>query len=118
MNLNLSQLCEVDNTSQVDRVKQSDLLKWKTKFTADVMDLCSVELVQIEGISMTEEAAPPTEQEGEIINPVQTIYSSRLNMYMLMFTRPKLHEKTYETDELFKCICQTTLIGLPQTAQF
>ena len=75
------------------------MLKWRTKFAVDVMELCSVELVQIEGMSMTEAAAPPTDLDGEVNN------RSRLNMYMLMFTRPKRHERTVETSELYHSIC-------------
>ena len=73
------------------------------------MDLCSVELVQVEGMSMTEAAAsPPTTNEDNSTNVL-----SRLNMYMLIFTRPGHCERTVETNELFNSICDTAMIGLP-----
>ena len=49
---NLSKLCEVDSTTSA----AVELLKWTGKFSAEIMDLCKIELVQIEGLFVNEGA--------------------------------------------------------------
>lgn len=72
--LNLTKLCGVDSlTSQ-----GMELLKWTGKFQAEVMDLCRIEIVQIEGLSITEPAAPPTGSRPSL----ETV-QAKLNLYLV-----------------------------------
>ena len=61
---------------------------------------------------MTEAPAPPTLDTRSDTEP------RKLNMYMLLFGRPKEQESDAETIELFNSIYKATLSGLPQTAHF
>ena len=48
--INLAKLCDVDNNNM-------QLLKWTSKFSAEIMDLCQVEIVQIDGMSIQDTAS-------------------------------------------------------------
>lgn len=55
--LNLLKLCELDKLSIATATPtnhSNDLLKWKSKYHAEVLELCSIEIAQIEGINVTE----------------------------------------------------------------
>ena len=117
MKINLSKICQVQNqTSLINRIQRSDQLKWKTNYAVDVMDLCSIELVQVQGMFMTEEAAPPSDKKmlkSDFEN------GNRLTMYMLIFKMTtKHHERTNQINDMFNNICKTAISGLPQEAQF
>ena len=83
-----------------------ELLKWKSKFIAEIMDLCLVEIVQIEGMTLPYDEQPINNTD-EAPSPIQ-----KLNMYIVLFKRPDNHEDTMESIELFNNIYQATLAGL------
>lgn len=63
------------------------------------MDLCTIEIVQIEGIAAEEASTPPTPA-----NSAAAQLSIKLNMYLILFSKPKDHKSTPETIELFNSI--------------
>ena len=103
--LNLAKLCEVDSTQEQDM----ELIKWHSKYVAEIMDLCRIELVQVDGMTMCEPAAPADGTQDQV---------NKLNMFMVQFSRPEGHETTTETLELLTNIQEAALSGLPQTANF
>lgn len=48
--VNLSKLFEVDQVSR--NGQQVELIKWKDKFCAEIMDICTVEIVQIADMTL------------------------------------------------------------------
>lgn len=106
---NLAKLCEADSTDQVVEV-----IRWKNKYCAEIMDLCTVEILQIEGVSITEPAAPPTDLRSTDQEPAR----NKLNMYLIKFTRPVKYTDpsplaSLETLDLFNSIQSAALTGLP-----
>ena len=79
------------------------------------MDLCTVEILQIEGVSITEPAAPPTDPRATDLEPAR----NKLNMYLIKFSRPEnnrnndLAPPSLETLDLFNSIQSAALMGLP-----
>ena len=93
---NLGKLCETD---QIQPNGQSiELITWKSKYCAEIMDLCSIEIVQLDGMTSEDSSAPPTSS-----NTAHGA-SIKLNMYLILFSRPQEHKSTPETIELFNSI--------------
>ena len=55
--INLAKLCDVDQMNPSGNA--IELIKWRSKYKAEIMDLCSIEIVQIEGMRMTENISKP-----------------------------------------------------------
>ena len=62
-----------------------DSIKWKNKYCVSIMDSCLVEIVQVEGVQMSESPAPPTDQQR---SPDIEMHR-KLNMYLIKFERPR-----------------------------
>ena len=50
-----------------DGVKRPELINWRSKYAVEVLDSCLIELVQVEGMSMVEEAPLPTTEEDNML---------------------------------------------------
>ncbi len=74
------------------------------------MDSCLVEIVQVEGVQMSESPAPPTDQHR---SPDIEMHR-KLNMYLIKFERPrKIAAPSTLNLDLFNKIRQASLMGLP-----
>ena len=98
---NLAKLCEANGNAV-------EVLKWTSKFCAEVMDLCKVEMVQIEGMSICETAAslpsePASPSDNTITDQMKGL-SNKLNTYLILFSRPKGTQYNAELLELFSRI--------------
>ena len=103
---NLSKLLESDQLQP--RGHAVELIQWKNKFCAEVLEVCTVEVVQIAEMTLSEPAAPPT------LSNAETESQSKLNMYMVLFGRPAGLEKTEAMLSLFNSVQQVALAGLNQ----
>ena len=78
MKQNLADLCEVNNIHQ-------SKVKWTGKYTAQVFDLCQIELVQIDKVSYPVLASSTAGSMTQ--SSTATTGESKLNMYMLILNR-------------------------------
>ena len=78
---------------------------------AEIMDLCLIEIVQVEGMTLPIDQKPLTSNSTDEMPPPTV---QKLNMYMVLFKRPDNHDDTLETIDLFNNIYQATLAGLTQ----
>ena len=91
---NLSGLCDSERKVNIK------LIKWSSKFTAEIKDVCRLELVQISGINISN-STPSTDAEW-----------GQKNLYTVLFTTTGNFDNSTEAFDLYNKICRHSVQGI------
>lgn len=92
---NLNALCKTE------RKVNLRLIEWPNKFTAEIKNVCRLELVQISGVQFSDSSSSPKQNDWQ-----------QKNLYTVLFTTIGNFNNSTEAFELYNKVCRLSVSGI------
>ena len=92
----------LDSISDPDKRPSIRVVRWRSKFVAEVKDLCRIELVQISGIHL----------KGQGLGETQFVDYGQKNMYMVLNTTIGAFDNAPQSFARYNRVCKFAVKGI------